>query len=467
MKVKSDRPGSVGMPEISGIAAAPLNITAFAGLRVIAELICQLGIREIIEDKLSVKKRARGYSDAEFVIALVLLQLCGTNALDDLDRLRGDSALLDILGLQVPASTTAGDFLRKVTPGHIRQFEEMQRMMLAAAHDRIPAVAAAHRQTATVDCDSTIAEVFGHQQGADRVHGGAIAFHPHFAFHGETREVLHGLFRRGRAHAVGTADELIAFVEQAFANLPGEPENRRFRGDSAYGVVPFMQWLQQQSIEFAVTARMYAPLQRAIANQPESAWTPEPGGRASDGGTRNRPCAKLHAPEIADFEYTFHSKVGGTIRLRVVVRRRRSADPQKTIGDTGTVFHAVATNRRDLSATDLLAWADDRANAENMVCELKCELHACDGSLYQFFANAAVMHSGMLAYNLVCWLRLIAGELGHEEASRWRASSWRTRLLTLPGYLARSGRRLLLRVSAPAPMLALLTGLVQAISGYG
>lgn len=104
MKVKSDRPGSVGMPEISGIAAAPLNITAFAGLRVIAELICQLGIREIIEDKLSVKKRARGYSDAEFVIALVLLQLCGTNALDDLDRLRGDSALLDILGLQVPAS---------------------------------------------------------------------------------------------------------------------------------------------------------------------------------------------------------------------------------------------------------------------------------------------------------------------------------------------------------------------------
>lgn len=467
MKVKSSEQQPAQMPAISGIEAAPRDITAFAGLRVVGEVVNRLGLRDIINAHLSVKQRARGYEVADFILALGILQLCGTSVLDDLDRLRDDAELLGILGMRVPASTTAGDFLRKVTPGHIRQFEKLQRAALAAAHDRLPAVAAAHAGELTIDCDSTFAEVYGHQQGADRVHGGDIAFHPHFAFVGETREVLRGLFRRGRSHPTGTGDELIAFVKEAFASLPGEPAVRRFRGDSAYCIGKFMQWLQSEGVEFAVTARMLPNMQEKIAALPESAWTPEPGGRAGDGGTWNRPSAKLHAPEIAEFEHDYRSDDGSTIAVRIVVRRRRSADPQKMIGDTGTVLHAIATTRRDLPATDLLAWADDRANAENMVRELKSDLGACDAGLYQFFANATVMHTGMLAYNLISWLRLIASELGEDEAARWQARSWRARLFTLPGYLVRSGRQVMLRIAATTPVLALLTGLVHAICGSG
>ena len=61
------------------------------------------------------KKSNRGFTDVDFVIALLVMQLVGGHALDDLQALRDDSELVAMVGLRMPAPTTAGDYLRNVT----------------------------------------------------------------------------------------------------------------------------------------------------------------------------------------------------------------------------------------------------------------------------------------------------------------------------------------------------------------
>jgi len=122
-----------------------------------------------------------------------------------------------------------------------------------------------------------------------------------------------------------------------------------------------------------------------------------------------------------------------------------------------------------------------------------------------FTANALWMHIGLLAYNLVCWLRLLElrGELrgdgplkktprGSDESrargprrrdrspaqksarrradspSRWQTRTWRTRFFTLPGYLARSGRQFVLKLAASVSSVERARGLAARIAvAYG
>ena len=353
--VNPDETPPAGMPAISGIEAAPRNITVFGGLRLIGDLIQRIGLRTLIDRGLSVKKRNRGFTDADFVIALLTSQLVGGRALDDLQPLREDAELLAMLGLRIPAPTTAGDYLRNVTPGHIRQFEAIQQRALKAAH-RAPIDP--QPDVATVEADATYADVYGHQEGADRLHTREIGLHPHFAFRAETGECLHAMMRRGHASAAGNTASLIDFVHHAFESLPGKPREKRFRGDSAYCVVAFLHWLEAEGVRYAVSGKMTSRLRDRIEALPESAWSPEPGGEPDPGSTSRRPRPAMHAPEIAEFIGTFSSSGAPDLQARVVARRRRLATKQKALyaEDAGAKYHAMVTNR-DLPAGELLSWA--------------------------------------------------------------------------------------------------------------
>ena len=108
-----------------------------------------------------------------------------------------------------------------------------------------------------------------------------------------------------------------------------------------------------------------------------------------------------------------------------------------------------------------MSWADERGNAENCIRELKCDLDACGCGVHRFHANAFAMHVGVLAYNLMCWLRLVAGDLG-DDAAHWQTRTWRSRLFNLPGYLIRRARRTVLKLAVALPMLELFHDLLAA-----
>ena len=471
LKMKNDFEADRRLPQISAVEQAPREITAFGGLRAFYELAESIGLRSLIDERITIKQRERGYDDSTFALAMMGVHLIGGDGLDDLERLREDAEFMRINGLEVPACNTAADYLRKVTPGHIRQFEKMIPELLRRIDQRM--ACRSPRESSTVDADSSHVVVHGHQQGADRLHTGKVGFHPLFAFDADRGFALNAKFRRGHTSSSGSAQDAIAFIERAFENLPEKPKQRYFRADNGFYSVALMRWLIEQKIAFAMTARVTSVMHMEIAKLREADWTPEPGGKGSSSGTKHRRKTALHPPEIAEFEMTVISGERDengrkkSITVRMVVRRHRKVTAQKGLfpdNDAGTIYHVIATNRRDLEAEALLEWADGRANCENFIKELKYDFDALGCGQHQFNANAAWMHIGLLAYNLMCAMRAIAGQIGDKRAASWRTGSWRTWLFAIPAYLTKSGRSLALKLAAALPMVQFYNDLVRAIA---
>ncbi len=96
-------------------------ITAFGGAELLREAGRAVGLAAELDDCLKLKKRARGLSDAEFVLAMAESIGLGASCLDDLAVNRADAAQAQLRGFEVPAPQTAGAWLRRFTLGHIRQ----------------------------------------------------------------------------------------------------------------------------------------------------------------------------------------------------------------------------------------------------------------------------------------------------------------------------------------------------------
>jgi hypothetical protein len=92
-----------------------------SGMVLVKEFADQLGVASIINEELKVKKRQRGYTEAEAVMGLVYNLVAGGDTLSDLEVLRGDPGTRQLIGLdQIIAPTTAGEHLRKFTIGALR-----------------------------------------------------------------------------------------------------------------------------------------------------------------------------------------------------------------------------------------------------------------------------------------------------------------------------------------------------------
>ena len=97
------------------VAASSQQITAHAGLVLVRELVALLGVAELL-DCVTVKKRKRGYSPAQAMLALCETLIAGGECLDDVAVLRADSAQELLRGHGLPEPTTLGRFLRRFTP---------------------------------------------------------------------------------------------------------------------------------------------------------------------------------------------------------------------------------------------------------------------------------------------------------------------------------------------------------------
>ena len=94
------------------VAASSQQITAHAGLVFVRELAARLGVGELL-DRVTVKKRRRGYSPSQAILGLCETLIAGGECLDDIALLRGDSAQELLRGHGLPESTTLGRFLRR------------------------------------------------------------------------------------------------------------------------------------------------------------------------------------------------------------------------------------------------------------------------------------------------------------------------------------------------------------------
>jgi hypothetical protein len=75
----------------------PGGMTGLAGLPTYLEFGYVMGLSRAIENRLKIRSGDQGWSDAETVMALILLNLAGGEGISDLDILEGDEGFCRVL----------------------------------------------------------------------------------------------------------------------------------------------------------------------------------------------------------------------------------------------------------------------------------------------------------------------------------------------------------------------------------
>lgn len=420
MKVKL-----AGRSALVQIAPSTQQMTAHAGLVLVRELADALGVAGLL-DQVTVKKRARGYSPAQQALALCETLIAGGECLDDAALLRADAAQQQLRGHAVPDPTTLGRFLRSFNLGHIRQFDRALDELFARVHPLL------EREMVTLDLDATLVEHHGRvgsRQGTRGTYTGKIAWHPLLCFVGETGEWLHGTLRNGHAAASTGADR---FVRECLRRLPAGA--RVFlRADEGFWGQDFFAELERRQITYAIGAPQIASVKARIAAIPPADW---------------RPSSYRAGSQVASFDW--QPKTWKQERRFVVRRDPIDVGEQLRLDDGDYHYYILVSNDHARSADQLEQWHRAKANVENRIKEAKLGLGLDNLPCRGFHANWAYLLCTLLAYNLLCWLKLLALPAGERSSY---AKRLRFRFINVAATVGRSGRRLVLRLAGGYPLL--------------
>src|SRR5262249_9812958 len=153
----------------------------------------RLGFQQLVEETLTVKRLTRAMSMYQFVLAMVLAAYVGFSRLHHLRFVAREPILTGIVKvLRFPQQCTFWRLLASLHLGIAQQLLSVQRELRErvwqAAHVGLTAV--------TLDTDTTVHTLFGHQMGGRKgynpKHKGKKSYQPILTFLAETREYISG-----------------------------------------------------------------------------------------------------------------------------------------------------------------------------------------------------------------------------------------------------------------------------------
>jgi hypothetical protein len=442
------------------IDARPLTemSSPHAGLLAASRALRSLHLPALVEANLQLKARARGFTEAQCVESLLLLQIAGGDCPEDFVLFRGDACLERGLGYALPKARTARDFLDRFHDEDLelsRPERAVQKSFILPPSDAVSAlqqvqvglvhnVAKAHAKAgealtiATVDQDATIIE--SHKEAAQAHYEGGRGYQPMVAVWAEADLVLADEFRDGNVPAKQAP---LNCAQRAFAALPKSVRQRFFRGDSACHENDLLQWLRHAdraaepggAIGFAVSAVMSPALAAAVTAVAEPAWQTV---KTEADGTLRQWAEVAFVPGEA-------SEKKDTQPLRYV--GLRLLKPQGVLFADGSDrhHHAVVTNL-DWAGARLLQWHREKAGTvEHVHDEVKNGLGGGHLPSAHFNVNAAWFKLALMAYNVVSAIRHLA--LGPEERTV-RLKKFRLLVIHLGGRMSRFQCTLRLRFCA-------------------
>ena len=385
------------------------HAVANAGLLLTATLADRLGIIELANDLIDLGDRPGASLPGRKVMTLVQSMVAGGDCIDDVAVLRSGSTE-KVLGHKAMAPSTCGTFLRSFTFGHVRQLDRLAEAVMTRAWQ---AGAGPDAEPMTMDVDSTICEVHGHQkQGVRFGYTKVRGLHPLLATRADTGEVLHTRMRKGSANSGRGAErfvnELVARVRRA-----GAAGQLTLRADSGFWSAKTIAACRRLHVQFSITVSQHDVIRRAIAAIDDDSWV--------DIGYTDSGQAQVAETVYKD--------------MRLVVRRTRLIGKQASLWPDWR-NHAFVTDRGG-TAVDLDADHRRHAVVELAIRDLKEGAGMAHCPSGKFNANSAWLVLSALAHNLLRW----TAHLGVGTNGPIVAKTLRRQLITLPGRLTRTARR--------------------------
>jgi hypothetical protein len=420
------------------------NLVSCAGLAPVLELAERVRLHDLVEEHVRIG-RPGGQNALGKVLSLVAGMVSGADSIDDMGLLRHGAMGRLFTGVRAPS--TLGTFLRSFTFGHVRQLDAVASRLLINLARRAPLLAGAS-ELAYLDVDDTVKATFGYaKQGAGRGYTGVKGLNVLLATisTASSRPVIAAArLRKGSTISASGAHRFVADA-LITAKAAGACGTLVLRADSAFFQSDVVAAVLRRKACFSITARLNPAVRKAIDTISADAWTTI---KYTDAVWDDDAQRWISQAEVAEIRFTAFSSLAKAkqVTARLIVRRVPDLNPNNQ-DPLFTVYryHAVFTN------SPLLMLEAEKAHrghaiVEQVIADLKNGplAHLPSGS---FWANSAWLVLATIAFNLT----RTAGTLASAFHAKATTGTIRAQLISVPGRLARSARRLVLHLPTGWP----------------
>ena len=415
--------------------------TAWGGLPVVAEAMDLMGVTEALRAEVKLSGR-RKFDAAQIVKTLVLTMAAGGDCVDDVAVLRSDSALQELLKLDIPSPETVRQTLDlfhdqalveaardEATRNEMKAYvPEESTLLKGLGRAKSALIRNVQKRwptkVATLDIDATIQE--SHKREATPHYKNGLGYQPLIAVWAEADLVVADEFRDGNVPAHFDA---LHVAQRAFAALPAGIERRRCRADTQMYNTAALNWLVEQGIEFAIGIIKRDGFDNECRAAAETQWS----------FLETRSDSDLHVMEL-NYKPEKMRNVKGLRYLAI-----RLTPHQDDLLDRGraTRYLGVVTNQRG-EVAELVRWYWAKGGTiEHVHDVLKNDLGAGVFPCGRFGANAAWLRICVLTHNLLRVIRAVSPA----ELKDSRPKRLRLHLFAIPALLRSHARRLVACVS--------------------
>jgi hypothetical protein len=446
-----------------------------AGLGACQLLVQRLGLADAIDRQLHLLKRHLPYFESDHVLNLAYNFLVGGKTLQDLELLRNNETYLDALGAQrIPDPTTVGDFLRRFNAADLDTLMAVINQKRVQVWQQQPA---AFLEQAIIEADGTLVGTSGEcKQGMDLAYDGTWGYQPLLVSLANTQEPLFLINRpASRPSSEGAADYLdraAALCRQAgFRKIA-------FRGDTDFTQAAHLDRWDQQGFGFVFGIDAQPNLVARAERLPPQVWQPlpRPAGYALATEPRQRPAnvkqevvrrkgytdIRLVGEAVAEFNYR-----PGRCRqdyLVVVLRKHLVLEKHGQPVAEETRYFFYLTNEWTWERAEVVYFANDRGNQENLIEQLKNGVRALRAPVNTLVSNGAYMVIASLAWSVKAWLALLQPRAGIRQLLlAMEFKRFLQEVVLLPCQVVRAGRRLVYRLLQWNPWVDVLCRSVEVL----
>jgi len=448
--------------------------SAHAGVLATSRAFRSLGFPELIGTHLNLYRRRRGFTEAQMIESVVLLQTLGGDCPEDIGLLSSDECLARGLGYQPPKVTAVRGFLELFHAPELEALRPSRDVQLSFIVPESEALKGLQQVQArgveriselyenrgvgqhigTIDQDATIIE--SHKRAAYYHYQGGKGYQPMVALWAEADLVVADQFRDGNVPA---DQEPLSCCRTAFEALPPSVTERYFRGDSGCYEGKMLEWLSSERrsgepggrIGFAISAKMSPELAKVAQAVEEDEWQTI---KTEPDGTK-RQWAEL------DFTPSLAYERKDSRPLRYVGLRLLKAQGCLFADGSDREHFAVVTNL-DWEGARLLEWHREKAGTiEHVHDEIKNGLAGSHMPSQRFAVNAAWLKLTLLAYNIASAIKGLC--LCPEERTA-RLKRYRLLMVHIPGRMNRNNCVMRLRLCASPETIARLQSVWQVFS---
>jgi hypothetical protein len=477
--------------------------TALGGLPLYLDLAAVIGLSQSIHRHLTIKKSSQGWTDSQFVLSGILLNIAGGSCVDDLNILNSDKGFCRILNSAenhklhrrqrreleqrwrkdkkrfIPSPSAMFRYLEAFHDPQQEQLRESvhKKAFIPAPNQHLRGLAkingdvcaamnkARPCKTATLDQDATLIET--NKQAATHCYKGFKAYQPFNTWWAEHQMILHTEFRDGNVPA---GHEQLRVFKEALRCLPQEVERVRLRSDTAgyqHELLRYCDSCEDKrfgKIEFSIGCDVTDAFKKAVAQVHEDQWRPiykEVGDRKFKTGSQWAEVCfvpnKIGNKKTGlEYRYLAKRRVLEQTLPGMEDDQRELPFPTMEMKDTRYKVFGIVTNIPDqeMCGEDLIHWHHERCGkSEEVHSVMKKDLAGGTLPSGDFGENAAWWWMMILALNLNQMMKHLA--LKPEMVAK-RMKAIRYSIINLPGRIIKRSRQLILRLSKGHPSFNIL-----------